>query len=75
MTMPTIARGRWRHFKGNLYEVVEIARHSESLEWFVVYRALYGDGGLWIRPAGMFTGTVERDGVTMPRFTKVEDRA
>ena len=73
--MPTIAGGRWRHFKGNLYEVVEVARHSESLEWFVVYRALYGDGGLWIRPIAMFTETVERDGVTMPRFTKIEDPA
>ena len=73
--LPKIARGRWRHFKGNLYEVVDLARHSETLEWHVVYRALYGDGGLWIRPAAMFAETIERDGAAMPRFTKVEDPA
>lgn len=75
MTVPNIARGRWRHFKGNEYEVVDVARHSETLEWFVVYRALYGDGGLWIRPAAMFLEMIKRDGEVIPRFTKIEVHA
>ena len=58
----TIQPGRYRHFKGNAYEVVGIARHSETEETMVVYRALYGEGGLWVRPADMWNETVERDG-------------
>ena len=50
MTQETIRPGRWRHFKGNEYQVLGLARHSETLEDMVVYRALYGDGGLWVRP-------------------------
>ena len=60
--------GRWKHFKGGEYEVLGIARDSESLAPTVVYRALYGEGGLWTRPAMMWLESVERDGVIMPRF-------
>ena len=60
--------GRYRHFKGGEYEVIGIARHSETDEPMVVYRALYGDGGLWVRPEAMFQDTVERDGQIKPRF-------
>jgi len=68
----TIAPGRYCHFKGNEYEVIGVARSSETLEPFVVYRALYGEGGLWIRPLAKFAETVERDGRTVPRFERVE---
>lgn len=60
--------GKYRHFKGNEYEVVGIAKNSETLEEMVVYRALYGDGGLWVRPASMWNETVERDGKVFKRF-------
>ena len=68
----TIPPGRYRHFKGNEYEVVGIARHSETEEPMVVYRALYGDGGLWVRPAEMWNETVERDGRSYKRLERVE---
>lgn len=58
----------FRHFKGNLYRLEGFAKDSETLEEMVVYRALYGDGGLWVRPAKMFFETIERDGKTMKRF-------
>lgn len=61
--------GRYRHFKGNEYQVLGVARHSETEEELVVYRALYGDYGLWVRPAAMWFEDVTRDGVTQPRFT------
>ena len=64
-----ILKGRYRHFKGNEYEVLGTATHSETLEEMVVYRALYGEKGLWVRPASMWTETVERDGQTYQRFT------
>lgn len=67
--MAAIPTGRWRHFKGNEYEVIGVARHSETLEEMVVYRALYGEGGLWVRPAAMWLETVERGGERLPRFT------
>lgn len=67
--MDTIRPGRYRHFKGNEYEVIGTARHSETLEEMVVYRALYGEFGLWVRPASMWNETVTRDGVTYRRFT------
>ena len=70
--MSTVKPGRYRHFKGNEYEVIGTARHSETLEEMVVYRALYGDGGLWVRPAAMWTEQVERDGYCGPRFRRVE---
>ena len=63
-----IALGRWRHFKGNCYEVIGIAKHSETLDPMVIYRALYGEGGIWARPAHMWLEMVTRDGRTFPRF-------
>ena len=60
--------GRYRHFKGGEYQVVGIARHSETEEPMVVYRALYGEGDLWVRQESMFLDTVERDGKTFKRF-------
>jgi len=65
--------GRYRHYKGQDYEVVGLARHSETQEPLVVYRALYGEHGLWVRPAAMFNGTVETAGRRVPRFARVED--
>lgn len=67
--------GIYQHFKGNRYEVLFTARHSETLEEMVVYRALYGERGIWVRPASMWEETVTRDGKTMPRFRKVEEKA
>ena len=66
-----IQPGHYRHFKGNEYEVIGIARHSESEEPMVVYRALYGDGSLWTRPAKMWDETVTRDGVSYRRFERI----
>lgn len=68
-----IPLGKYQHFKGNEYEVLYLARHSETLEEMVVYRALYGERGIWVRPAKMWNETVERDGKTYQRFTKIED--
>ena len=67
-----IPPGRYRHFKGNEYEVLDIAQHSETEEPMVVYRALYGERGIWVRPASMWNEMVTRDGVTVPRFTYIE---
>ena len=67
-----IPPGRYRHFKGNLYEVLCVARHSETTEPMVVYRALYGEGGTWVRPAEMWNEEVVRDGRTFRRFVPVE---
>lgn len=64
----SVKLGRYRHFKGNEYEVLAVAKHSETLEPMVVYRALYGDGGVWVRPLSMWHETVERGGVTQERF-------
>lgn len=61
--------GRYRHFKGMEYEVLGLARHSETEEVMVVYRALYGEGGLWVRPLSMWNEEVHRDGYHGPRFT------
>lgn len=69
--MESIKPGRYRHFKGKEYEVLGVARHSETEEKFVVYRALYGDFGLWVRPVSMWNETVERDGKTFRRFTYI----
>lgn len=65
--------GRYRHYKGNLYEVIGTARHSETLEPLTLYRALYGERGLWARPAAMFHEDVVIDGVARPRFTRVSE--
>ncbi|MGE0470878.1 MAG: hypothetical protein Nkreftii_004164 [Candidatus Nitrospira kreftii] len=67
-----VTPGIYRHHKGHDYEVVGVAKHSETEEEFVVYRALYGDRGLWIRPVAMFTEIVEKGGVSVPRFSRVE---
>ena len=63
-----IKPGKYRHFKGNYYEVIGIAHHSETMEDLVVYRALYGEQGLWVRPAAMWAEMVDRDGYHGPRF-------
>ena len=65
--------GLYRHYKGNDYRVIGLARHSETREPLVVYQALYGERGLWVRPAAMFTESVESGGRTVPRFTRVGD--
>lgn len=67
-----IPSGRYRHFKGKEYEVIGIARHSETEEPMVVYRALYGDYGIWVRPASMWNETVERGGQTYRRFYRLD---
>ncbi len=69
--MESIKPRRYRHFKGKEYEVLGVARHSETEEELVVYRALYGDFGLWVRPVSMWNETVERDGKTFRRFTYI----
>ena len=69
--MTEIKLGKYRHFKGKEYEVVGVAHHSETLEDYVVYRALYGESELWVRPLSMFTETVERGGETLRRFTYI----
>ena len=66
-----IKLGKYRHFKGNEYEVLCIAKHSETGEEMVVYRALYGDGQTWVRPLCMWEEIVERDGKSFPRFTYI----
>lgn len=70
----TIRPGRYRHFKGKEYEVLGVARHSETEEEMVVYRTLYGDHSLWVRPASMWNELVMRDGKTQPRFTYIEEQ-
>jgi hypothetical protein len=69
----TTPSGLYRHYKGNLYEVVDTVRHSETLEPLTLYRALYGEHGLWVRPAAMFQEEVVINGVRQPRFAKVAD--
>lgn len=66
--------GVYRHYKGQQYEVIGIARHSETEEEFVVYRAMYGDRGLWIRPLAMFTESVEKEGISVPRFSRIDEK-
>jgi len=68
-----IEPGRYRQYKGKDYEVIGVARHSETAELFVVYRALYGERGLWVRPAAMFLDTVVVDGLSRPRFQRLHD--
>lgn len=70
--LPELLPGRYRHYKGNDYEVVAVARHSETLEPVVVYKALYGDGGLWVRPYAMFCEHVLVDGRPVRRFSPIE---
>ena len=67
--MEKVRLGKYRHFKGGEYEVIGIAKHSETLEDMVVYRALFGDGGLWVRPVSMFSETVTVRGKQTKRFS------
>ncbi|MDG0969306.1 MAG: DUF1653 domain-containing protein [Porticoccaceae bacterium] len=68
----SITKGVYQHYKGNLYQVIEIATHSETGESLVVYRTLYGDYSMWVRPLDMFQESVEIDGQLVPRFRYVE---
>jgi len=67
-----LKKGIYRHYKGNLYEVLYTAQHSETEEWMVVYRALYGEKGVWVRPYQIFTEKIDLDGRTVKRFIFVE---
>ncbi len=67
-----LKKGIYRHYKGSLYEVFMTAQHSETEEWMVVYKALYGDKGMWVRPYEMFVEKVEVEDVWIPRFEKIE---
>ena len=71
--MTELNPGLYRHFKGNLYRLLYVAKHSETLEPMVVYQALYGDQGIWVRPAAMWNELVERDGYSGPRFYPIEE--
>ena len=71
--MKSLRPGIYRHFKGNEYLLIDVAKHSETEEPMVVYRALYGDCGLWVRPMSMWTEEVERNGYTGPRFKFVKE--
>ena len=71
--MMELKPGLYRHFKGNQYRLLYVAKHSETLEPMVVYQALYGDQGIWVRPASMWNERVERDGYYGPRFYPVEE--
>ena len=71
--MDEIKIGRYRHFKGNEYEVLYVARHSETLEPMAVYRALYDEHGVWVRPASMWNETVVRDGHQYQRFEYIDE--
>lgn len=69
--MDDLKPGRYRHFKGNEYRLIALAKHSETMEPMVVYQALYGEGGIWVRPAKMWNEHVEREGYSGPRFTYI----
>ena len=73
--LPALLPGRYRHFKGNEYRLLYVAHHSETMEPMVVYRALYGEGGVWVRPAALWSETVDRDGYHGPRFALLEETA
>ena len=70
----SILPGRYRHYKGREYQVLGCATHSETEEVFVVYRALYGEQGLWVRPKAMFLETVSVNGQSVPRFALIESK-
>ncbi|TFZ06033.1 DUF1653 domain-containing protein [Ramlibacter henchirensis] len=73
LPLPPTPIGRYRHYKGGEYEVLGVARHSETEEPLVVYRPLYNDSGLWVRPHAMFFGDVEVDGRRQPRFVLIAE--
>jgi len=66
--MKNLKKGKYRHYKGKEYEVIDIVRHSETLEELVLYKQLYGDGSLWVRPKAMFFEQIELNGQEIPRF-------
>jgi hypothetical protein len=70
--LPAPRLGRYRHYKGGEYEVVGVARHSETLEPLVLYRPLYGEAALWVRPYAMFFELIEVDGIMQPRFAAID---
>lgn len=72
MTEKTVCQGIYRHYKGNLYQVLHTAQHSETEEALVVYRCLYGEYGVWVRPLTMFIETVEFEGKEIPRFELIK---
>ncbi len=71
--MEEIKKGKYRHYKGNEYTVLYIGKHSETLEEMVVYQAMYGDHGIWVRPASMWNESVEKDGKIYRRFEYIEE--
>ena len=71
----TIPQGIYRHYKGSLYQVLHTAQHSETEELLVVYRCLYGEYGVWVRPLSMFSETVTVDGKQLPRFELIKELA
>lgn len=73
--LPTVPVGRYRHYKGREYELIGAARHSETLEPLALYRPLYGEGALWVRPYAMFFETVVVGGIEQPRFARLADAA
>ena len=70
--LPSLAKGRYRHYKGREYKLIDVARHSETLEPLVVYQPLYAGSCLWVRPAGMWDEMVTVEGVAMRRFQKID---
>ncbi|PCJ22469.1 MAG: hypothetical protein COA96_14405 [SAR86 cluster bacterium] len=74
MSEQAFRKGKYRHFKGNEYEVIDIVHHSETQEPLVLYRALYGEQGLWVRPLTMFFETIARDGKNIQRFQYINDK-
>ena len=68
----SVKKGIYRHYKGNLYQVIEVATHSETQEQLVVYRTLYGDYSMWVRPLEMFEESIQVDGQEVARFTFIE---
>ena len=71
--MSELKPGLYRHFKGRMYRLLHVAKQSETLEEMVVYQALYGEQGIWVRPASMWSEHVERDGYSGPRFSPIEE--
>lgn len=71
--MSLIKKGKYQHYKGSFYEVIDVAKHSENLEYMVIYRALYDDFGLWVRPLSMFIEEIESNGVSQKRFALIEE--
>ena len=72
MTEKTVPQGIYRHYKGNLYQVLHMAKHSETEESLIVYRCLYGEYGVWVRPLAMFTETIEVNDKEVPRFELIK---